>query len=319
MDGVLIIDKPAGITSHDVVAQVRHILHHRKVGHTGTLDPFATGVLAILVGRATRLAQFLSGVEKEYEAVIRLGYATDTGDITGKRIGDSSAEADHPPATDTAAPWSKDQIEAALESLRGEIEQVPPMYSAKKQGGRKLYELARRGEEVERKPVSVCIYKFESIKPAGELLKDNLDGTFDFQVRVVCSSGTYVRTLAEDFGKRLSVGAHLAELRRTRVGDFPIHEAQTVAQLKVHSADEALGKVLLPPDSALTRLPFVDLSAEELSRVRNGLSIKVSNSAWSDKERVRMRDEHGKLIAVGEFNATAGTLHPSVVIGLDKT
>jgi tRNA pseudouridine55 synthase len=308
MNGVLIIDKPAGITSHDVVAQVRHILHERRIGHTGTLDPFATGVLAVLVGRATRLAQFLSGVEKEYEAVIRLGYATDTGDLTGKRIDNSGSESVDPRS------WSREQLEAALESLRGEIDQVPPMYSAKKQDGRKLYELARRGEEVERQPVKVCIYKFEAIKPTGELLKDNLDGTFDFEVRVTCSSGTYVRTLAEDFGKRLGVGAHLSELRRTRVGDFAIDQAQTLGQVKVHFAEEALGKILLPPDSALSRLPAVDLSADDLRRVRNGVSVKVSQADWSDGERVRMRDEQGNLVAVAEFNAAESSLHPSVVI-----
>jgi tRNA pseudouridine55 synthase len=315
MDGLLIIDKPAGITSHDVVAQVRHILHERRVGHTGTLDPFATGVLGILVGRATRLAQFLVGVEKEYEAVIRLGYATDTGDVTGKRIDNIGSEFTYSPGTAGAAPpWSREQLEDALESLRGEIDQVPPMYSAKKQDGRKLYELARRGEEVERKPVRVCIYKFEAIKSTGELLQDNLDGTFDFEVRVACSSGTYVRTLAEDFGKRLGVGAHLAELRRTRVGDFPIHQAQTLEQVKVYFAEEALGKILVPPDSALARLPSVDLNADDVRRVRNGMSVKVSQADWSDGERVRMRDEKGNLIAVAEFNAAEGLLHPRVVI-----
>jgi tRNA pseudouridine55 synthase len=309
MDGVLIIDKPAGKTSHDIVAEVRHLLHVRRVGHTGTLDPFATGLLVILVGRATRLAQFLSGVEKEYEAVIRLGYATDTGDVTGKPIEDSK------PGTKG---WSKDQIETALESLRGDIDQVPPMYSAKKQGGQKLYELARRGEVVERKPVRVCIHKFEAIrltgKPTGELLKDNLDGTFDFEVRVACSAGTYVRTLAEDFGKRLQVGAHLAELRRTRVGDFEIQQAQTLEQVKVNVAEEALGKILLTPDAALTRLPFVDLSVEELSRVRNGMAVQVSNRQWNDGERVRIRDQNHNLIAVGEFDAAKGLLQPAVVI-----
>src|SRR6266851_6844283 len=197
MDGVLVIDKPVGLTSHDVVDDIRRMLRVRRVGHTGTLDPFATGVLVLLVGRATRLAQFLNGLEKEYEAVILLGYATDTGDITGKPIQSSGEDFKQ------SAPWSNQQIESALDNMRGEIEQVPPMYSAKKQAGRKLYELARRGEEVERKPVRVCIYKFEAIKPTGELLKDNLDGTFDFEVRVACSAGTYVRTLAEDFGKRL--------------------------------------------------------------------------------------------------------------------
>src|SRR6266511_4832061 len=189
MDGVLIIDKPPGLTSHDVVAQVRHILHERRVGHTGTLDPFATGVLVTLIGRATRLAQFLSGLEKEYEAVIRLGYATDTGDITGKPVRKSEEESipEGEPTGNREQSWSKEEIEAALKSLRGEIEQVPPMNSAKKQGGRKLYELARRGEEVERKPVRVCIYELEPInlasKPMAELVKDNHDGTFDLEVR----------------------------------------------------------------------------------------------------------------------------------------
>lgn len=317
MDGVLIIDKPAGLTSHDVVDRVRHILHVRRVGHTGTLDPFATGLLVILVGRATRLAQFLSGLEKEYEAIIRLGYSTDTGDITGKRIPD--------PPEDLRAkgPWGREQIEAALESLRGEIEQVPPMYSAKKQAGRKLYELARRGEEVERKPVKVCIHAFEAIKgagkPSGELLKDNLDGTFDLEVRVACSAGTYVRTLAEDFGKRLNVGAHLAELRRTRVGDFPIHQAKTLDQVKLSFAEEALGTILSTTDEALSRLPFVDLSADDVSRVRHGLNIRVEGAAWADGERVRLRDEHGHLVAVAEFNAADGSLHPSVVIAAEPS
>ena len=235
MDGVLVIDKPSGLTSHDVVARTRHILHERRVGHTGTLDPFATGVLVILLGKATRLAQFLSGVDKEYEAIIRLGYSTDTGDRTGTPV----------PGPEKSTPqlgnWNKHEIETALQTLRGEIDQVPPMYSAKKIGGKKLYELARRGEEVERQPINVCIHEFEAIKPEGQLIKDNLDGTFDFHARVSCSSGTYVRTLAQDFGKRLSVGAHLAELRRTRVGDLYISQAITLDQLKIHFAEESLG------------------------------------------------------------------------------
>jgi tRNA pseudouridine55 synthase len=328
VEGVFIIDKPAGLTSHDVVAQVRHILQERRVGHTGTLDPFATGVLVILVGRATRLAQFLSGLEKEYEAVIRLGYATDTGDVTGKPIRERVEDSipDGKPTGDSGQRWSKEEIEAALESLRGEIDQVPPMYSAKKQGGRKLYELARRGDEVERKPVRVCIYRFEATNPANlagsptsELLKVNLDGTFDFAVRVACSAGTYVRTLAEDFGKRLGVGAHLAELRRTRVGDFQIQEAKTLAQLKMHLAEGSLERILCKPDKALSRLPFVDLSADDVRRVQNGLPVKGSEAVWSDGERVRMRDEHGNLIAVADFKAAKGWLHPSVVIARAET
>lgn len=310
MDGLLVIDKPPGVTSHDVVDHIRRILHVRRVGHTGTLDPFATGVLVMLIGRATRLAQFLSGVEKEYEAVIRLGYATDTGDVTGKpiRISDESKIGD----------WSREQIEAALESLRGEIDQVPPMYSAKKQDGRKLYEMARRGEEVERKPVRVCIHKFEAVKPTGELLKDNLDGTFDLEVRVECSSGTYVRTLAEDFGKRLRVGAHLAELRRTRVGDFQIQQAQTLEQVKVSLAEEALGRIVLPTDAALSRFPAIDLTANDVRRVQNGMAVNISEAKWTNGERVRMRDEQGNLIAVAEYDAASASLRPSVVLARDE-
>src|ERR1041384_4594403 len=164
MDGVLVIDKPSGMTSHDVVARARHILHERRIGHTGTLDPFATGVLVILLGKATRLSQFLTGVDKEYEAIIRLGYSTDTGDRTGTPL-PGPAEVRH---------WTEQEIEAALQSLRGDIDQVPPMYSAKKVDGKKLYELARRGETVARKPVRVCIYDFAAIRPDGPLIKENI-------------------------------------------------------------------------------------------------------------------------------------------------
>src|SRR5688500_12783933 len=161
MDGVLVIDKPSGMTSHDVVARTRHILHERRVGHTGTLDPFATGVLVILLGKATRLAQFLTSLDKENDPTTRLGYATDTGDRTGTSV-------PGPPATPVN--WTEQEIEAALQSLRGNIDQVPPMYSAKKVEGRKLYELARRGESVERKPVRVCIYDFAAIRSEGQLI-----------------------------------------------------------------------------------------------------------------------------------------------------
>ena len=241
MDGALIIDKPAGITSHDVVARVRKIIGERQVGHTGTLDPFATGVLVILVGRATRLAQFLSGAEKEYEAIIRLGYATDTGDATGRLTTE----------TQSFTEAHRDAFEAAFASLRGEIEQTPPMYSAKKVGGRKLYELARRGEEIERKPIRVTISKFESMSHDDGLLQENDDGTCDLKVRVVCSAGTYVRVLAEDFGKRLGIGAHLIELRRMRAGNFKIEDAITLEQLSELTESDSIERALISPDSAL--------------------------------------------------------------------
>jgi tRNA pseudouridine55 synthase len=306
MDGVLIIDKPSGMTSHDVVARTRHILHERRIGHTGTLDPFATGVLVILVGNATRLAQFLNDVDKEYEAIIRLGYSTDTGDRTGNPT---------PGPPSQPRNWTEAEIEAALQTFRGEMDQVPPMYSAKKVQGKRLYELARRGESVERKPVHVCIYEFEAIRPGGELIKDNLDGTFDFHVRVSCSSGTYVRTLAEDFGKRLYVGAHLAELRRTRVGDFQLIQAITLEELKLHVGEESLGTVMLPLNTALSRLPFVHLSDEEVRRANHGREVTVAGYDWTDGENVKMCDAQEQLIAVGQYDAGAKTLHPRVVLG----
>ena len=311
MDGALIIDKPAGWTSHDVVARARHLLHERRVGHTGTLDPFATGVLVLLTGRATRLAQFLSGLEKEYEAVIRLGFATDTGDLTGKRLTNSE------PFKAEARPgkFDESEIETALACLRGEIDQVPPMYSAKKQQGRKLYELARRGEEVERQPVRVTIRKFETNKAKGGLLKDNLDGTYDLDILVACSKGTYVRTLAEDFGKRLGIGAHLAELRRTRVGNFSIETAVTMEQLQENIAEEALGRALLTPNAALAHLPAVDLNGENVRKVLNGVNVSVPKPAWANNAPVRLCDEHGQLIAIGSFEAEKNSLCPRVVLG----
>lgn len=307
MDGVICIDKQPGMTSHDVVAQARHILHHRRVGHAGTLDPFATGLLVLLVGRATRLTQFLTAFEKEYEAIIRLGFATDTADRTGTPISEVA----------TGHQWTAEQIEDALAGLRGEIDQVPPMYSAKKQGGRKLYELARKGDQVERAAVRVCIHEFEPLKPRGEWLKHNLDGTVDFEVRVVCSSGTYIRTLAEDFGKKLNVGAHLAELRRTRVGDFTIGEALTLVQLKTRVAEEAVGRALYKPDDALRRLPSIDVTDEDVRRIKHGMNLQISDPTWVNGERVRIRDGAGELIAVGTFDSDTQTLHPAVVLSVD--
>jgi len=305
MDGALVIDKPPGLTSHDVVVRARRILRERRVGHTGTLDPFATGVLIVLLGRATRLAQFLSGVDKEYEAIIRLGYSTDTGDRTGNPIPGPTVKPDA---------WTETEIEAALQSLRGDIEQVPPMYSAKKVDGRKLYELARRGETIERPSIHVRIYEFAAIRPGGQLIKDNLDGTFDLHTRVSCSSGTYVRTLAEDFGKRLYVGAHLAELRRTRVGDFSIDQAITLDDLKIHFGEESIGAVLVPPGAALSQLPFVHLTPEDVSRANHGREVKVADSNWSDGENVRMCDGDNELVAVGRYDANTNSLHPRVVL-----
>jgi tRNA pseudouridine55 synthase len=314
MDGVLIIDKPVGFTSHDVVARLRHILHVRRVGHTGTLDPFATGVLIVLVGRATRLAQFLSGAEKEYEAIIRLGYATDTGDITGAPVSTSIDTATHQ--------WSDQEIETAIESLVGEIDQIPPMYSAKKLGGRKLYDLARRGEQVERQPVRVIIHTFRALRREARLLKDNMDGTFDLAVHVVCSAGTYIRALAESVGERLNVGAHLAELRRIRAGAFPISEAVTLDSVKAASAEQSLGSVLLPPREALRHMPFAAVSDSDARNLRQGKTIPLSEHSGGipcEGEDVAIGDEAGNLLAVGCYHLPTRTLQPRVVLAVEET
>jgi tRNA pseudouridine55 synthase len=322
MDGILIIDKPAGLTSHDVVARVRRILKERRVGHTGTLDPFATGVLVVLVGRATRLAQFLSGAVKEYEAIVRFGYATETGDLTGAKIETSNAQ---PEETSRVQMWSEREIETALLELRGEIEQVPPMYSAKKVQGQKLYELARRGLEVERAAVRVTIYELEAVKRSGALLWPNEDGTIDLSIRVLCSAGTYIRTLAEAIGERLGTRAHLAALKRTRAGEFRLADAISLEDLQAQAeTSQAGGKAidsLLPFDAALSGMPFVHLTADEAERSLHGMPLRLEQEAagqWRAGEPVRMRDGKGRLIAVGFYDAGSHTLRPRVVFSPEK-
>jgi tRNA pseudouridine55 synthase len=342
MDGVLIIDKPVGWTSHDVVARVRRILRERRVGHTGTLDPFATGVLVVLVGRATRLAQFLAGAEKEYEARVRFGYATETGDLTGARLDelpqaeDVTGEATKGDATNArrrrCGEWSGEEIEAALASLRGEIEQVPPMYSAKKVQGKKLYELARRGVHIERAAVCVTIHELEvSPETSGggvALQRENEDGTCDLDVRVVCSAGTYIRVLAEDLGARLGAGAHLSALRRTRAGTFRIEAAATLERLAEKVEAGALGELLITPEAALPQMPSVHLTGEAARRARHGAAVRLDENearllASGDDEAAQLRDgelvklrdgEAGNLIAVGVYDAGRGSLQPRVML-----
>ena len=308
MEGILIIDKPEGWTSHDVVARARRVLREKRVGHTGTLDPFATGVLVLLVGRATRLAQFLSGAEKEYAATVRLGFATDTGDLTGAR-----REAE---GTADCAALKLEELEAALAPLRGEFAQVPPMYSAKKVGGRKLYELARRGEEVEREAVPVRVSAFEIVRDGdGRFLTSNEDATCDVRVRVVCSAGTYVRALAESLGENLGMGAHLGELRRTRAGEFGLERAVTLEELP--RLVEAGGEFLVPLEAALPHLPSQHLTAEDASRVRHGAAVRARGT-WEDGAHVAFFDERGALLAVGAYDAADEVLRPRVMLAVEK-
>lgn len=312
MDGILIIDKPAGITSHDVVARCRRILKIKRVGHTGTLDPFATGVVVILIGKATRLAQFLDKDAKEYEAVVRLGFETETGDRTGElRITNYELRAV------TAA-----EIENVLKDFRGEIEQTPPMYSAKKVEGKKLYELARKGVEIERKPVNITIYELELIE-SGQLpetssneqrTKDEGQRTKDFSLRVVCSAGTYIRALAEDIGRKLETGAHLAELRRTRAGKFDLSRAVTLDELEEIVAANKLGENLISMNEALAHLPEITLTDEEVRKTQNGLKLKFESAETGNNQAFRLIGESENLVAVGFYNEAEKTIQPKVVL-----
>jgi len=301
-DGILIVDKPEGLTSHDVVARLRRILKTKRIGHTGTLDPFATGVLVMLVGKATRLAQFLDKDKKEYEATIRFGFETDTGDVSGspKRIQNSKFKIQN------------EEIEEALKDFRGEIEQTPPMYSAKKVAGKKLYELARKGIEIERKPVKITIYEIEKMEN-GKWKMEN-GKTFDVKIRVACSAGTYVRTLAEDIGKKLEVGAHLSALRRTCAGQFDLSKAVTIEELEEIVSKDKLGEVMISMNDALAHLPKVVLNEVEIKNAQNGKKLKFEDTEIKDNQAVRMIDEAENLIAVGFYDKQQNYVQPRIVM-----
>lgn len=294
MDGILIIDKPAGITSHDVVSRVRRILKTRKVGHTGTLDPFATGVMVVLVGKGTRLAQFLDKDEKEYEAVLKFGFETDTGDGTGVRSAECGIRDEEIAETLRSVEW-----DFVFEQFLGDIEQTPPMYSAKKVGGKKLYELARKGETVERKRVRVRISKLEFVD------KEN------FRFRVACSAGTYVRTLAEDIGRLVGVGAHLVELRRTRAGRFVV--AQSISLEALESLSDPVSS-LLPMNEAVSHLVTIELDSERSEKTKNGLSTRMELKDLVNQQPIVMQDEDGRLLAVGIYDEAARSVRPKVVL-----
>jgi tRNA pseudouridine55 synthase len=307
LNGVLIIDKPEGLTSHDVVGRARRILKTRSVGHTGTLDPFATGVLVVLIGKATRLAQFLDKAEKEYLATIQFGYSTDTGDRTGLRIADCGLRIEEIAARITAS-----NVEKALVKFRGETLQTPPMYSAKKVGGKKLYELARKGVEIERQPVKIKISELEIVENSEN--QSAIRNPQSAIVRVVCSAGTYIRVLAEDIGKELETGAHLAELRRTRAGSFDLRQAVTLEELENLAIENRIGEIKISPNDALGHFPFVVLDELGIARTLNGMKTKVSSN-FNDAEFVRLCDESGNLVAVGVFDEREQVIQPRIVFG----
>ncbi len=273
--GVLNVFKPAGMTSHDVVDAVRRILGVRRVGHTGTLDPQATGVLPLCVGRATRLAQYLTQADKEYVMTLRLGVTTDTLDAAGRETGRAEC-----------VDVTRDDLLAVLPRFRGEIEQVPPLYSAKKVQGERLYRLARRGQTVERQPVRVQVHALELLEFSPPLAR----------LRTVCSKGTYARSLCDDIGRALGCGGHLQDLVRTRSGRFALEAAIRLPALAERAATGRLGEVLLPIAQALEHLPAVRVAPEAGPLILHGGSVPASLVAAVPEEAGR-----GSLVRVLGF------------------
>ena len=274
INGFLIVDKPAGMTSHDVVNAVRRMAGTRRVGHAGTLDPMATGVLVLALGAATRLVQFIDGSDKTYRATLRLGETTTTYDADGDLV-------ERRPVTVSQA-----DVEAALAGFRGDIAQIPPMYSAVKVKGQKLYKLARQGKEIERTPRPVTIHRLDVLAWALP----------DVTIEVVCSAGTYIRSLAHDLGQTLGCGAHLTALIRTVAGDFRLEDAYTLEALDALVQAGRLAEVLLPPETALAALPVIVLTPEQEQAVRFGQTITLDNPL--DAEMAQARDAAGRLVAV---------------------
>jgi tRNA pseudouridine55 synthase len=312
MDGVIVIDKPEGLTSHDVVAAARRLLGEKRIGHTGTLDPLATGVLPLACGRATRLVRFLSASDKDYDATILFGVTTDTLDVTGQETGRSGATP------------SRDALLAAMQSLEGEQMQVPPAYSAKKVGGRRAYDFARRDEPVELAAVPVCVSRLELAEFGDDRCR----------ISLTCSAGFYVRALVRDMGSRCGTGACLEALRRTRSGDFTLEEAIPLDALYSGTAVRGAGPaerreegrggpadleiLLIPMEDLLPRMPAVTVTAEGLARVSHGQHVTPVDLAGLQPsgaaEWVRLLDAGGALVGLGTPQRPSGFLHPEVVL-----
>jgi tRNA pseudouridine 55 synthase len=301
MDGLIIIDKPAAWTSHDVVAKVRRILGTKRVGHTGTLDPFATGVLLVCVGKATRLSQFLVGCKKTYQAVVRLGFATDTQDCTGKPI--------TPVVASDEVPISS--LKMVLEEFLGKQKQLPPMYSAKKIDGIALHKLARKNIEVERQPSEIEILDLKLT--SDDWLCRHDDGTRELGISVRCSAGTYVRTLAHDIGQRLGCGAHLTALRRTAVGDFTLDKACTLESLAISSENHEVSARLIPMQDVLPEMALINVTPTEAKALINGQRLQCERD-FADGQSVRAVMGGKSLIGIASFDRLNRSLIPSVIL-----
>ncbi len=289
MNGVLVVDKSKGKTSHDIVNYVRRLAQQRRVGHAGTLDPMATGVLVVLLGPTTRLSRFAMRGEKHYLGVVRLGQITDTYDAAGEFL---ERRPVHVEIGD---------IQAALTQFRGEIQQIPPMFAAIKVKGQKLYELARQGKDIEREPRTVTIHrvKIRDWSPP------------DLTLDVICSSGTYIRSLAHDLGQALGCGAHLQALRRTASGSFSVTESYSLTELDALHSQGRLKEALLPARAALGSMPSVTLTASLEQAVRYGQTVSLTGP--KQKSLLQGLDQKGHLVAV-LIRLDDGRYRPTVVL-----
>jgi tRNA pseudouridine55 synthase len=294
MNGVLVVDKPQVLTSHDVVAAARRTLGETKIGHTGTLDPLATGVLPLAVGRATRLVRFFSASDKDYEATIRFGFATDTYDIGGREISRTDA---------VPAP---EHLVRALQALTGEYLQPPPAFSAKKIGGRRAYELARNEHPVALAPAAVRVARADLVSFSGGRA----------HVVLTCSAGFYVRSFAHTLGELTGTGACLEALRRTRSGEFCLENAIPIAEL---SEAPRVASALIPLSALLHHLPAIAINSRGLERVAHGRGLEPGDyerwpAASSSAEWVRLLNLRGDLIGMGTPGSEPGSLHPAIVL-----
>jgi tRNA pseudouridine55 synthase len=291
VDGLLVVDKPGGMTSHDVVHRVRKATGERGIGHLGTLDPMATGVLPLMLGKFTRLAQFFNSAEKSYTGTIRFGYATDTYDADGQMVGEC-----------VEAGLTLEQVQAAAARFRGEIEQMPPAFSAKKVGGVPAYKMARAGKAVELKPVIIHISSFEIASLEGS------EAAFSMSV----SSGGYVRAVAHELGRDLGCGAHLGSLRRTQAGPFTLAQAHPLDELEMlEGGEEALGRLCVHPRSLLPEMPSVTGDVYSIGRLRNGGQANLPE--FSSSTLVKVFASQRDLVAIAK--RVAGTLfQPAVVL-----
>lgn len=291
VSGVLVVDKPVGLTSHDVVQIIRRGTGIRRAGHTGTLDPRASGVLVILIGPAVRLSEYVSASDKRYQATVHLGSSTDTYDSEGVVVGMSDVPVDE---------IDEDQFTEVLEHFIGEIEQVPPPYSAVKVQGRKAYEIAREGEEIDLSPRIINVYSLDVLEWAPP----------EVVIDVYCSSGTYVRSLANDLGKELGTGAHLVGLRRTKSGRFTLRDAVPLRRLQESFDAGNWYRYLIPAAEALADWPMLELEAEQVELIRHGHRIPAEPGA---KGLARAVTQQGDLVALLEIDPESGEWQPRKV------